>query len=83
MSAVDEEPPSVQRNLENAYSQIRKFGFDRNQNTIALDVDVSARHMTWDSCVLPCITRSRNRGHWITSQQRRTTLSEMMCFFRL
>ena len=79
-SAQGEESPSVQRNLTSAFKQIHDFGLNPHKATIAVDVDASARHMTWDSAVLPCLTRSRYRGHWITSKRRRTTMKEMLLF---
>ena len=44
MSAIEEEPPSVQRNLNNAFKQITEYGFDPKAAAIAVDVDASARH---------------------------------------
>ena len=72
--------PSTRRNLESADTQIRNLGLDPTKAAIAVDVDASARHMTWDSGVLPCLTRSRYRGHWISNKNRRTTIQEMLCF---
>ena len=66
--------------LKKAYAQAREFGLNPTQTTIAVDVDASLRHMTWDSGVLPCLTRSRYRGHWISTKNRRTTIKEMLAF---
>ena len=34
--------------------------------------------MTWRKEMSPCLTRSRYRGHWITTEQRRMSIQEMM-----
>ena len=72
--------PGCWLDIYRSFKQIKEFGLDPTNSAIAVDVDASARHMTWNSMNLPCITRSRHRGHWITNKKRRTTIKEMLCF---
>ena len=71
---------SSQYNLDNALAQMREQNLDPTNCAIMIDVDASTRHSTWNSSFLPCITRSRYRGHWISNKNRRTTIKEMLCF---
>lgn len=77
---ANEESNHVQKNLESAFKQIRDVSLGSVKKFVAIDIDASSQHMTWNSIAIPCLTRSRYRGHWISNGKRRTTIDEM---FRL
>jgi len=75
-----EESAHVKENLETALHQIKKAGGDPTRTTYVVDCDASKDRMKWMQERSPCITRSRFKGHWLTSRGRRMTILEM---FRL
>ena len=79
-SGASDKSDHVQRNLDRAFKQIREYGLDPLNDSIAIDADADPNKLTWSSINLPCLTRSRYRGHWLSNLQRRTTLQEMMRF---
>lgn len=70
----------MQKNLDRAFKQIRDFGLDPLKNPIAIDADAVPSKLTWNSSTLPCLTRSRYKGHWVSNLRRRTSLMEMSRF---
>ena len=69
---------TVTKNVAKAIDAILADGNDPYRSPYIVDCDASpsrTKHM-WD--VSPCITRSRQNGHWITNQQRRMNKAEML-----
>ena len=69
---------TVTRNVTKAIDAILADGNDPYRSPYIVDCDASpsrTKHM-WD--VSPCITRSRQNGHWITNQKRRMNKAEML-----
>ena len=71
-------PSGTKSNVERIYSQLISKGFDPKTEPIVVDCDASAKRISWSHNVSPCITRSRYRGHWLTSRDRRMNLNEML-----
>ncbi|WP_288992749.1 DNA (cytosine-5-)-methyltransferase, partial [uncultured Marinobacter sp.] len=69
--------PSVHRNIQKAQLKLISEGKDPNQLDYVIDCFRSSAHF---HNLSPCITRSRDRGHWITSRNRLFNKQEM---FRL
>ena len=69
--------PSVHRNIQKAKLKLISEGKDPNQLDYVIDCFRSSAHYHNFS---PCITRSRDKGHWITSRNRLFNKQEM---FRL
>jgi len=67
-------------NVQRAKKKICEKGGDPDTTPFIVDCDAASTRMAWYEGISPCITRSRYRGHWITSLQRRFTKNEM---FRL
>ena len=65
------------RNIESAQSRILKSGGSLSDPYI-LDCDAGTNNVTCTRDYSPCITRSRNRGHWLLHKNRRMNISEMM-----
>ena len=79
----DSPPESSQlakQNVQRATEQIKENGGDPKTETFIIDCDASTQKMKWIKELSPCITRSRNHGHWITNLDRRFSKTEM---FRL
>ena len=66
------------KRLEGALSQAEERGIDATRVPVIVDVDASRSKMTWRKEMSPCLTRSRYRGHGITTEQRRMSIQEMM-----
>ena len=68
---------TVSRNIESARSRILKSGGSLTDPYI-LDCDAGTNNVTCTRGYSPCITRSRNRGHWLLHRNRRMNISEML-----
>ena len=69
---------TVTKNVTKAVEAILADGHDPYRSPYIVDCDASpsrTKHI-WD--VSPCITRSRQNGHWITNQRRRMNKAEML-----
>ena len=71
---------TARTSIEKASRTILEGNGDPINETYVVDCDASTAKSRHVKDYSPCITRSRNRGHWITSRNRRMTISEM---FRL
>lgn len=75
-------PPASQTtavaNVRQALREIRGLGRDPLEEPFIVDCDSSTPRMKYIEGVTPCLTCSRNRGHWVTNRMRRFTKSEMM-----
>jgi len=80
--APDTVPPGLSRtvhaNLSNAYRNIQKLGQNPASDTWVVDCDAACHKSNFVHNMSPCVTRSRYRGHWITSKGRRMTIAEML-----
>ena len=65
------------RNIMAAHQRIKESGGNEHQPYV-VDCDASRQKSNEMFNVSPCITRSRNRGHWLIHRNRRTSLHEMM-----
>ena len=68
---------TMQKNIKRAAERIRELGHDPQKEIFVIDCDASAKRMHWRKDCSPCITRSRCRGHWISTRERRFTIEEM------
>ena len=66
------------QNLGRALADLRSRGFDPLSEPWTVNVDASPgrAHVMFDRC--PCLTRSRQHGHWVTNRGRFTLVSEML-----
>ena len=71
---------SVQKTVNQAFRQIRAQHMEPLEKTFIIDADASPARVQWSAEHSPCLTRSRHKGHWISTQKRRMTLREMMRF---
>ena len=60
-----------------AYQKIKLNAEEQNQTCI-IDCDASAQRSRYLVGISPCITRSRNTGHWISSRARKMNINEIM-----
>ena len=67
-------------NIEKARAKIRAEGQDPDKLPYVVDCDAPTKTSRHTFDYSPCITRSRNNGHWLTHRQRRMSKPEM---FRL
>ena len=71
-------PQSVRDNIKRAELQAEEQGINVHREPIVIDVDASKAKMTWRKGISPCLTRSRYRGHWLSSKNRRMNIDEML-----
>ena len=67
-------------NINKAKAKIRSAGKNPDVDSFVVDCDASTAKSRHVHDYSPCITRSRNHGHWLTNRNRRMTINEM---FRL
>ena len=65
------------RNIMAAHQRIKESGGNEHQPYV-VDCDASRQKSNEMFNVSPCITRSRNRGHWLIHKNRRMSIHEMM-----
>ena len=68
---------TVTANIHSAENSIKESGGNLQQPFI-VDCDASRQKSRYTYNYSPCITRSRNRGHWLIHKNRRMTIREMM-----
>eukprot|EP00413_Alexandrium_margalefii_P009372 CAMPEP_0204539654 /NCGR_PEP_ID=MMETSP0661-20131031/16899_1 /ASSEMBLY_ACC=CAM_ASM_000606 /TAXON_ID=109239 /ORGANISM="Alexandrium margalefi, Strain AMGDE01CS-322" /LENGTH=303 /DNA_ID=CAMNT_0051546273 /DNA_START=6 /DNA_END=913 /DNA_ORIENTATION=+ len=75
-------PPASQgtarRNVMQVLKAISMNGMDPFKIPFLIDVDSSTYRMSYAQDSAPCLTCSRNMGHWVTNRGRRLTKAEMM-----
>ena len=64
-------------NINTAKQRILESGGNLDQPYV-VDCDASKRKSCYMKNVSPCLTRSRNRGHWLLHKNRRMSIKEMM-----
>ena len=67
----------MNRNILAAHQRIKESGGNEHQPYV-VDCDASRQKSNEMFNVSPCITRSRNRGHWLIHKKRRMRINEMM-----
>ena len=65
------------RNIKSAHDRILKSGGSLEDPHV-LDCDAGVNNVTCTHNFSPCITRSRNKGHWLLHKNRRMNIKEMM-----
>jgi DNA (cytosine-5)-methyltransferase 1 len=68
---------TMERNIMMAKQRIKESGGSEHQPYV-VDCDASRQKSHEMFNVSPCITRSRNKGHWLIHKNRRTSIPEMM-----
>ena len=71
---------TARKNIQRAEERIRAKGKDPRHEDVIVDCDASIKSNRQYHEFSPCVTKSRDRGHWITSRNRRFNKQEM---FRL
>jgi len=69
---------TARRNVIKSLKDIAKKGFDPLKVPFVVDIDSSTPRMKFMKDLMPCMTCSRGRGHWISNRGRRVTKAEMM-----
>ena len=72
--------PTARKNIQRCEEMIRATGKNPHSLDYILDCDASFKSSRHTDDYSPCITRSKDKGHWITSRNRRFNKQEM---FRL
>ena len=68
---------TMSANINSAKQRIKESGGNLDQPYV-VDCDASRQKSCYMKNVSPCLTRSRNKGHWLIHRNRRTTIREMM-----
>ncbi len=70
--------PTMKVNIQNAKDQINQSGGNAETQPFVLDCDAGKNKMTCTYNYSPCLTKSRNRGHWLLHEKRRMNINEML-----
>ncbi|MBT3784107.1 DNA (cytosine-5-)-methyltransferase, partial [bacterium] len=73
----DQASATCQKNVNEARRIITSTGKDPDNNVYVIDCDASDRKLSYIQGISPCITRSRNKGHWLTKHNRYMSLEEI------
>ena len=77
-STHDKAKATPQKNIREARQSIKESGQDPDTVDFVVDCDASVRQTKHVHDFSPCITRSRNKGHWLTHKNRRMNIKEVM-----
>ena len=69
---------TAKKNITSNIKYLQSRDCDPETETHIVDCDASSTRTRSMVNISPCITRARWKGHWITNQRRRMTLTEMM-----
>ena len=69
---------TVESNVTDAIRTIKSEGHDPEKEPFVVDCDAGRSKSNYMWNISPCITRSRNNGHWITNRNRKMNKAEML-----
>ena len=71
------------KNIKQAELQIEDHGADPRKGHFIVDCDASSKRMHWMEGISPCITKARNKGHFVTSENGRFSIEDMFRLHRM
>ena len=77
---LKDETVTARKTIKHVRTRILGDGRNPDGVTHIIDCDSPAASASFSSSNMPCITRARYKGHWITSQNRRVNPTEMLRF---